>query len=48
MNLAREHPAARADIIALLRNLDTGPGTVRARRAERAGTLIEYEQADAR
>ena len=42
IGVAREHPSARADIIALLRNLDAKPDAPRA-----APPLLEYEVADA-
>jgi hypothetical protein len=43
LNVARAHPEARADIVALLRSLDSGPALPKRNGAMRAGVLIEAE-----
>jgi hypothetical protein len=43
LNIARTHPAARADIVALLRGLDDAPSLPKPNGAMPAGVLIEAE-----
>jgi hypothetical protein len=43
--IARNHPAVRADIVALLRSLDAGPTLPKPNGAMHAGALIEGEVA---